>query len=103
MKPIVYAIALICALSGAVMANGPTGFHALASVDLARTLLLANQDRLSFQLGLSNPVPFRAVLRDDPHRLVLDFQEVDWAGVDKSLWQDPAHVRDLRFGTYRLG
>lgn len=56
------------------------------------------------ELHLSQGVPFRVFLLDDPARLVVDFREADWRGVSKSdLLETPGKVSDLRFGPFQPG
>lgn len=55
-----------------------------------------------FTLALSQPVPWRVRVLADPPRLVLDFREVDWTGIDK-LRRDSAAVVSLRAGVFRPG
>ena len=53
-------------------------------------------------LHLSQGVPFRVFLLDDPARLVVDFREADWRGVRVSdLLEEPGKVTDLRFGPFQ--
>ncbi|MDR0808046.1 MAG: N-acetylmuramoyl-L-alanine amidase, partial [Gemmobacter sp.] len=39
--------------------------------------------RIALRLGLSQPVPWRVRLLDAPPRVLLDFREVDWTGIDR--------------------
>jgi N-acetylmuramoyl-L-alanine amidase len=55
-------------------------------------------------LALSQGVPFRVFSLDDPARLVVDFREVDFAGVTAAaLLREPGRVSGVRFGTFRPG
>lgn len=55
-------------------------------------------------LGLSQGVPFRVFVLDDPARLVADFREVDFDGVTAAaLLGDTDRVSAVRFGTFRPG
>jgi N-acetylmuramoyl-L-alanine amidase len=53
-------------------------------------------------LALSQPVPWRVRVLDDPARVVLDFREVDWAGL-AAMPRDGDAVIDLRAGVFRPG
>jgi N-acetylmuramoyl-L-alanine amidase len=53
-------------------------------------------------LALSQPVPWRVRLLDDPARLILDVREVDWTGIDR-LVSGAGAVRGLRAGVFRPG
>ena len=55
-------------------------------------------------LYLSQGVPFRVFLLDDPARLVVDFREADWSGVKTAdLLAEPGNISDLRFGPFQPG
>lgn len=55
-------------------------------------------------LGLSQGVPFRVFLLDNPARLVVDFREVDFAGLQKeTLLAEPGRISDVRFGAFQPG
>ena len=58
----------------------------------------------TIKLHLSQGVPFRVFLLDDPARLVVDFREADWSGVKTSdLLAQPGNISDLRFGPFQPG
>ena len=58
----------------------------------------------SLQLGLSAPVPFRVFTLDEPRRLVIDFQDIDWSGFSSSdLLAETTLFSDVRFGSFRPG
>jgi N-acetylmuramoyl-L-alanine amidase len=58
----------------------------------------------TLELHLSQGVPFRVFLLDNPARLVVDFREADWTGVKTSdLLAEPGNVSDLRFGPFQPG
>lgn len=60
--------------------------------------------KTSLTLGLSQGVPFRVFLLKDPARLVVDFREVDWTGLDaETLLPKPGAIATLRFGTFQPG
>jgi N-acetylmuramoyl-L-alanine amidase len=56
-------------------------FGALARVVPAETSAEAQGGAVTLRLGLSQPVPFRVFVLDDPRRVVVDFREVLWDGV----------------------
>ncbi len=80
---------------------------ALARLDPARSGLQggAGNAGLEIDLQLSQAVPWRVFLLDDPRRLVVDFREVDWGdGGPETLMPAPLPaVKDLRFGRFRAG
>ncbi|MEP2891109.1 N-acetylmuramoyl-L-alanine amidase [Tateyamaria sp.] len=55
-------------------------------------------------LSLSQGVPFRVFVLDEPARLVVDFREVDFAGVtSQALMGDAESLSSVRFGTFKPG
>jgi N-acetylmuramoyl-L-alanine amidase len=78
---------------------------ALARVDAQKSAIT---DRwfgtTDLTISLSQGVPFRVFLLDDPARLVVDFREADWSGVDaKDILPAPGRVEAVRFGAFRPG
>ncbi|WP_415403165.1 N-acetylmuramoyl-L-alanine amidase [Tateyamaria sp. SN3-11] len=60
--------------------------------------------RTTLTLSLSQGVPFRVFVLDDPARLVADFREVDFEGVQASdLLAEAGRVSAVRFGTFKPG
>ena len=60
--------------------------------------------RTTLTLALSQGVPFRVFVLDDPARLVADFREVDFEGVQASdLLPEAGRVSGVRFGTFKPG
>lgn len=57
---------------------------------------------VQIDLGLSQAVPWRVRVLDDPARLVVDFREVDWSGLAAMPVQSDAVV-GLRAGVFRPG
>ncbi len=55
------------------------------------------------ELALSQGVPWRVFTLDDPHRVVLDFREVDWGAAAPEDLDRSEVVTDLRMGAYRAG
>lgn len=74
----------------------------LARLDPARSHLTRGWSGLDLELGLSQPVPWRVRVLDDPARLVVDFREVDWTGLDR-MPQAAGAVKGLRAGVFRPG
>lgn len=75
---------------------------ALARLDPAASSVTDDREGLDVTLALSQPVPWRVRLADDPRRLIMDFREVDWSGIAR-MPVTSAHVADLRAGTFRPG
>ena len=60
--------------------------------------------KTTLRLSLSQGVPFRVFLLNDPPRLVVDFREADWTGVKASdVLPQPGRISDLRFGPFQPG
>ncbi|WP_420586820.1 N-acetylmuramoyl-L-alanine amidase [Ruegeria sp.] len=101
MSRIFYAIALIWALSSAAFAHD---FSALARV-------LPDQSRITddgragvrIELGLSQGVPYRVFTLRDPYRMVVDFQEVDWTGLNADTFLQTDRISGVKFGAYVPG
>ena len=78
---------------------------AVARVDPAKSEISdgwLGKTRIS--VALSQGVPFRVFLLDDPARLVVDFREVDWAGVrPEMILPEPGRITEIRFGAFRPG
>lgn len=75
---------------------------ALARLDPARSAVTGDDGGLTVTLGLSQPIPWRVRLLDNPPRLVMDFREVDWTGLD-ALPRRAPQIKDLRAGVFRPG
>ena len=78
-------------------------FSGLARVDNVKTQLVEIRSGVQLDLHLTQPVPYRVFTLDDPRRLVLDFREVDWTGLNPAQLGDSSVVADLRFGALRPG
>ncbi|WP_299282167.1 N-acetylmuramoyl-L-alanine amidase [uncultured Tateyamaria sp.] len=61
-------------------------------------------DTTTLTLSLSQGVPFRVFVLDEPARLVVDFREVDFQGLRAdALLGGTERVDDIRFGTFKPG
>jgi len=78
---------------------------ALARVDAARSSVTDGWfGKTTIEVGLSQGVPFRVFLLDDPARLVVDFREANWAAVRAdALLPAPGRVAEVRFGAFQPG
>ncbi|WP_170472638.1 N-acetylmuramoyl-L-alanine amidase [Ruegeria arenilitoris] len=101
MSRIIFAIALIWSFSGAAFAQS---FNALARI-LPEQSRITDQGRagVRVELALSQGVPYRIFTLRDPYRMVLDFQEVDWTGLDRDVFLQTGRVSDVQFGAYVPG
>jgi len=76
------------------------GFSARARVDAAGSRISVQGDQLDIRLALTHPVAWRLRYLAAPPRLVMDFREVDFAGLDLGRLASGggAQVGDLRAG-----
>ncbi|WP_253944459.1 N-acetylmuramoyl-L-alanine amidase [Pseudogemmobacter hezensis] len=77
-------------------------FTALARFEPGLSQLRETQGALHLDLVISQPVPWRVRMLDNPPRMVLDMREVDWAGLERMTRDAPA-VKSLRAGAFRPG
>lgn len=80
-----------------------SGAFAQVTVDPARSAVKDGWWQLHVALGLSEVVPYRVFTLDDPRRLILDFEGVDWAGVSPDALLSGDRAAALRFGPFRPG
>ncbi len=93
------AFAVFAALPAAA-----SDFSALARVIPAESRITdAGRGGADLRLGLSQGVPYRIYTLDQPPRLVLDFQEVDWTGLRAGDLLQSDEVSSVHFGTYVPG
>lgn len=94
-------LALVFGLVGALGAAAQD-LSALAQFEAARSGIVARGDAVVVTLGLSQPVPWRVRVLDEPPRVVLDFREVDFVGLD-GMPVAGAPIIGLRAGVFRAG
>jgi N-acetylmuramoyl-L-alanine amidase len=96
---------LLAALSAFALPVSAQDLTALARVDPGPSKISDGWfGGTTLELHLSQGVPFRVFLLDDPARLVVDFREADWTGVKTSdLLAEPGNISDLRFGPFQPG
>ncbi len=77
------AVATMLAAGAGARAQGAReGLSALARLGPDGVRLLPGRGGLVLTMELTRPVPWRVFVLDDPRRLVLDFSELDWSGLD---------------------
>lgn len=91
------AVALALLVPGGA---GAQEMSALARLDPGASSVRASGQGMVIELALSQPVPWRVRVKDNPPRLVLDLREVDWSGLDSVA--RPEGV-GLRAGVFRPG
>jgi N-acetylmuramoyl-L-alanine amidase len=75
---------------------------ALARLEAGFSSIREVDGRVEVRLSISQPVPWRVRVLDQPPRLVLDVREVDWTGLDK-VPVTASQMVDLRAGVFRPG
>lgn len=96
------AFLAVIALWFSVLAASAQDLSALARLDPAESALVDQGGGVTIALALSQPVPWRVRVLAAPPRLVLDFREVDWAGI-ADLARSSRRIVDLRAGVFRPG
>lgn len=69
-----------------------------ATLDPARTTLEEAQGGVFVRVGLDRKTPFRALMLDNPPRLILDFQDMSFGAVDTADLAWPDTVRAVNWG-----
>ena len=78
-------------------------FSGLARLDVEQSVVKDQRRRVELTLFLSQTVPYRVFTLDAPRRLVLDFREVDFRGLEAASFDQSDVVEDVRFGPLRPG
>jgi len=79
-------------------------FSGLARVDAGKSRITDRGiDGVQIDLILSQGVPYRLFTLTDPPRLVLDFQEVDWSGLNADKLLATQRIAQAQFGAYVPG
>ena len=76
---------------------------AVARIDPQTSAFEKTSTGADLSLSLSAQVPFRVFTLHSPDRLVLDFQDVDWSGINRASFEADGLVTDLRFGVFQPG
>jgi N-acetylmuramoyl-L-alanine amidase len=96
---IITAVVVVLAGLGAVRAQD---LSALARLDPAKSHVSDQGGGVDVMLSISQPVPWRVRVLDQPPRLILDFREVDWTGLE-AMPKVSRAVASLRAGIFRPG
>lgn len=84
---------------GAAVAEG---LSALARLDPGASSVRADGAGFAADLAISQPVPWRVRVLDNPPRLILDAREVDWTTLS-AVKVDAPQVAGMRAGIFRAG
>ncbi len=97
-------LGVLLALLVAALPVGAQDFSGLARIDAENSRITdRGSDGVQIDLSLSQGVPYRLFTLNDPPRLVLDFQEVDWSGLDADRLLATDRIAQAQFGTYVPG
>lgn len=100
MRAVFFSLAvLLCTFSAAYAQP----FTALARFDVEKSQITMRGGAYKLDLALSQGVPYRVYTLNDPARLVVDFREVDFAGVDPTALMSTLDENVLRFGAVHPG
>ena len=83
--------------------SGAQDFTGFAKVEADASRIVDTQAGLALTLQLSQIVPYRVFTLTEPERLVLDFREVDWMGLDVSAFDQSEAATQVHFGLLRPG
>jgi N-acetylmuramoyl-L-alanine amidase len=78
-------------------------FSGLARLDVQASGISDTGRGVRLRLALSQGVPYRVFTLEGPERLVMDFREVDWGGIDGAALDRSAAVTGVRVGGFRPG
>lgn len=96
-------IAMVLVLCLSAFPVRAQGLFATARVLPQESGLTMEAGALDLVLSLSQPVPWRVFTLSAPPRIVMDFREIDWEGLDPASLVGTGLVTELRVGTYRPG
>jgi len=95
------------AASVAVLLASPAGaqqMSALAHLTGDGAQLHDNGAALALTLDITQPVPWRVFTLTGPPRVVLDFSELDWTGLNAAAFLSASsHIRAMNMGLFRPG
>ncbi|WP_259806555.1 N-acetylmuramoyl-L-alanine amidase [Aliiroseovarius crassostreae] len=100
-----FGLLLSPALAEGQSTPGQAGkLSALARLAGDGVTLEANWRSLELQIEMTRAVPWRVFTLTQPRRLVIDFSELDWTGLDReAVLYESDRISDLRAGLYRPG
>lgn len=97
---IVTGLVVALCLAGAAFAQDFTG---RARILPDETLARGTDSGVSMTLAMTQGVPYRVFTLDEPARLIADFREVDWTGLEADHLTRANGINEARFGQYRPG
>lgn len=96
-------LGLWAVMSAGLVAAQDRDFSGLARLDPQASTITDAGRGVMLRLALSQGVPYRVFTLEGPERLVLDFREVDWGGIDGAVLDDSAAITGVRVGGFRPG
>lgn len=99
MRAVLWVLSVVLALWHPVAAQD---LSALARLDAKASGIQDLGEGVEVTLALSQSVPWRVRLADNPPRVVMDFREVDWTGIAE-LPRNSVRIKDIRAGSFRPG
>ena len=79
------------------------GFAQNASALSEGSIIEDDGNGVALTLTLTQAVPYRLFLLDDPRRLVLDFQGLEWGRLDGTALDQAEAISGVRFGLFQPG
>lgn len=99
---VLLSLPLMALAQSATSSDG--GLSALARLSGKGVVVDSNWGGLDLTIEMTRPVPWRVFTLDQPRRLVIDFSELDWTGLDReAVLYESDKIADLRAGLYRPG
>ena len=100
MSRILQGLAALWLMTGSGQAQD---FSGLARIDAVQSAIVDQGKNVQIDLHLSQGVPYRLFTLDSPPRLILDFQEVDWSGLNSDSLLKSERIQQVQFGAYVPG
>ena len=83
--------------------SGAQEYRALARVDVLQSSIEAHRSSVDMTLSITQAVPWAVRLAHNPPRLIVDFREIDWRGVDPAALDPSGAFEILRMGNIAPG
>lgn len=96
----IFAAVLLWVTASAAQAQD---LNALARIDAEKSSVQDGENGISVTLHLSQPVPYRVFTLSDPARLVIDFNEVDWSGIQGADLLSGTFANSVNTGPFKAG
>jgi N-acetylmuramoyl-L-alanine amidase len=96
------ALTILLALCFGLAAAAAQELSGIARLDAGASFVQDAGQDVEISMAISQPVPWRVRLLDAPPRLVMDFREVDWRGIDE-IARKSERIGEVRAGSFRPG